>query len=57
MGVTEEEMPCWEDVTTIIAIDNDGITYSMTKEQLLKLMKKELSEMLPQLWEQLCESE
>ena len=45
----------WNEVTTIILVDHKGLTYRISKTQLLGYLKSDIEEALRELWESLME--
>lgn len=50
--MTQKELD-WDDVTTIILVDSKGVTYKISKIQLLRLLTPQLEDALREIWESL----
>lgn len=45
----------WEDVQTIILVNNHGVTYRISKAGLVRLIKPYIEDTLTELWKSLTE--
>ena len=49
------ELPEWGEVTTIILVDHKGMTYRVSRSDLMRFLKPWIEETLRELWNSLTE--
>lgn len=49
------ELLSWEDVETVLLVDNKGTVHGVTKEELVAFLRPYIQDALTELWEGLAE--